>query len=282
MTGPDNTPRKELQEKDFIQDSLQKNPFPFWIWLFILTALVAIFWGSSDWYSNFINKEIAQSPFLQVTNRQFSVFLWQFPEYMRINASSKRGYLTGFEYEEKVSIVPGEADNFVVAPPDLIFLYHTWHRQISTEFTKRPIPSNEFKEFLTYSEEWQPNKWPTAPVSYAALVQTLAKSTEVQDLNELPEAELPMDVREAFQGWKNYTKEGVEINSINPSYEELDQFLKAHPHYARNYWRNILIKNYPKYLISAGKTEKGIIPKDEIAPFLRVAIFNFLQAQKKK
>src|ERR1700733_2884038 len=88
---PGGSLRKELQEKDFIQDSLWKNPFPFWIWLVILTIFIAIFWGSSNWYSTFISKEISQSPFLQVTNRHFSIFLWQYPEYMRINAKSKQG-----------------------------------------------------------------------------------------------------------------------------------------------------------------------------------------------
>jgi len=283
MKMPGNPPRKELQEKDFTQDSLRKNPFPFWIWLVILTSLIAIFWGSGNWYSNFINQEVAKSPFLQLTNRQFSIFLWQFPEYMRINAKSKQGYLTGFQYQEnKINMVLSDADKYVVAPPDLLFLYHTWQRLISQEFTPRAIPSDEFKEFLAYAEEWQPRYWPEAPKPYVALVQDLAKNASVQDLNEQSEDILPILVRQSFQGWKNYFKEGDAINSINPTYAEMQQFIKEKPHYARNYWRNIVEVQYPMYLKSIKQQKQNdIMPRNEIAPFLRVAYYNFFEARKK-
>jgi len=228
-------------------------------------------------------KQVKSNPFLQVTNRQFSLFLWQFPEYMRVNATQKAGYLPGFQYQSKISLVLGSADDYVSAPPELLFLYHTWHRLISSEFIARPIPLNEFREFLDYEEEWQPQNWPAAPSGYVHLTQTLESSTQA-DLRALPIAILPQEVRVAFQGWKNYFKEGYLINQTKPTFAEMEGFLKSNPNYARNYWRNIVLDSYPNYLktLSLGSFDpNAIISKDEIAPFLRVAFFNYKQSLEK-
>jgi hypothetical protein len=281
---PPPPPQKPLQEKDFIQDSLRKNPFPFWLWLFILTALMSLFWGISNSYKGFINQEVAQSPFLQVTNRQFSLFLWQFPEYMRINAYAKSNYLTGFQYNDKVTLILEDADKYVVAPPETIFLYQTWDRLISTEFASRPIPASEFKQFLSEVPEWTPSGWPQAPKGYVEFIQTLTSHSEASNLGILPESNLPMVVRQAFQGWKNYFKEGDAINNAKFTPDEVRNFLKLYPHYARPYWRNIMLNNYPRYLEftiePAAENAKGTVADDEIAPFLRVALYNYKQAQK--
>lgn len=252
-----------------------------WLWLFLLTILAALFWGSNSYFFSKWQQDIESSPFLQVTNRQFSIFLWQFSDHMRVNSKSKSGYLPGFQYENKVSLVLEEADKYVSAPPSLIFLYHAWHRQISQEFSPRPIPLSEFKEFLAYAEEWKPAFWTQAPKGYIQLIQTLSNPTTTQNLNELPESSLPMDVRKAFQGWKNYFKEGDEINKLKPTYLQVTDFLKTHPHYARNYWRNIVRGTTPNYLLSFLKNkDKGDVemPQNEITPFLRVAIFNYLKS----
>jgi hypothetical protein len=277
MKAPGDPSRKKLQEKDFIQDRLRKNQFPFWIWLVILTTFIAIHWGTYNWYSNFIHTEIAKNPFLQVTNRQFSLFLWQFPEYMRINSKNKQGYLTGFQYGERITLVLKEADSYVVAPPSLIFLYHVWHRLISEEFSPRPIPVDEFKQFLAYAEEWQPRYWPNAPKPYLNFVADLAKNATTEVLGKQEEEIIPFEVKQAFQGWKNYFKEGDAINAISPTYAEMRQFLNLNPHYARNYWQNIVHDDYPLYLISIGdeQKQKEEIPKNELVPFLRVAFFNY-------
>src|SRR5271154_2343172 len=103
-------PNKPLQEKDFIQESYTKNPFPIWLWFFIVITITALLWGGGSWYTKRMNQEIRSSPFLQVTNRQLSLFLWQFPEYMRANARTKNGYLPGFQYQEKISVFPDVAD----------------------------------------------------------------------------------------------------------------------------------------------------------------------------
>ncbi len=274
--------KNELQEKDFIQDSLMKNPLPAWIWLVVITCLVAVLWGGSSWYSKFMSTEAAQNPFLQVTNREFSLFLWQFPEYMRVNSSSKTSYLPGFQYENKVSLIPAEADKYVVAPPEVLFLYHTWNRLVHSEFVYRSISAQDFKEFLEYAEEWLPQNWPGAPNGYTSFIKTLPQANPSLDLNTLTEAELPLVVRQAFLGWKNYVKEGDAINAVRPALQEIDQFLTKCPHYARNYWRNIVASSYPDYLMNTllNAPKDKILGNDEVAPFLRVALYNFIQAKK--
>ena len=63
---------------------------------------------------------------------------------MRVHAPREGGYLR-VSYENKVSLVLyGQADEWVVAPPELLFLYHTWRREASGEFSPRPIPREEF------------------------------------------------------------------------------------------------------------------------------------------
>lgn len=267
----------ELQEKDFINESYSKNPFPFWFWLLVVITATALIWTVSWWYSTRMEKEYQQDPFLEVTNREFSLFLWQFPERMRAHAPRKLGYLPGFHYENRVSLVLEEADNWVIAPPELLFLYHTWKRQISKEFSPRPIPKEEFVEFLNYAEEWKPSNWPKAPEGYVKFIEAFNTERE-SDLAKLPLSTLPFEVRQAFQGWKNYFQEGEAINALTPTYGQLNRFLLTHPHYARNYWSNILKDSVPDYLkyIRAQPPESDV-PAQELANFTKVALFNFLQ-----
>ncbi len=282
MTLPPNRP---LLEKDFIQESYSKNPFPIWLWFFIVITITALIWGGRSWYAEKMGEEIQSSPFLQVTNRQFSVFLWQFPEHLRVNTKTKSGYLTGFQYENKIGPFLNSVEDYVVAPPELIFLYHTWNRLISNEFTPRPIPLDEFKAFMNYSEEWKPNNWPEAPRPYINLFDSLAKENAPKDLNDIPDDVLPRQIKQAFQGWKNYFKEGNDINRAKPTYAELQEFIRTHPHYARNYWRNIVEYKTPHYLytFTFGKFDpKETVPNEEMTAFLRVAIFNYLQAKQNK
>src|SRR5262249_24912101 len=96
-------PTDQLSEKDFIHDEYPKNPYLFWIWVTLLTSFLCLLWVGYSWYQNSIFNKIKVSPFLQVTNRQMSLFLWQNPEYMRINAPNKAVYLPGFQYVNKIS-----------------------------------------------------------------------------------------------------------------------------------------------------------------------------------
>jgi len=275
-----NEPVEELSEKDFIQESRQKPTFPYWVWLFLIAVVAALVLGGGSWYTNRLSELFKISPFLQVTNREISLFLWQNPEYMRINAKQKNGYLPAFKYLDKITIDLAQADQFATAPPDLLFRYHTWKRLLSGEFTSTPIPKKEFLSFLSYAQEWQPPFWVDAPAGYKKLVEGLEENP-IQDLATLSQEILPVDVRIAFQGWQNYFADGEAINTFLPTQEQLRQFLASHPNYARNYWRNIVQERTPNYLRSlkpSGNNE-GLIPGSELTSFLRVAIFNYLKAQ---
>jgi hypothetical protein len=267
----------ELPEKDFIQEGYRKNPFPFWLWLFLLTAIIAILWGGSSWYSGKLGSLFKDNPFLQVTNRDVSLFLWQNPEFMRINSNQKNGYLTGFKYVDQVTMELASADQYAVAPPELLFRYHTWSRLVKQESSFSKINLTEFREFLDAVPEWQPTYWPNAPKEYVKMVQGLSSSL-TEDLATLNEAILPLDVRIAFQGWKNYFKDGEAINQVKPTYLQMRQFLTHHPHFARNYWRNIVAESNPDYLkdVNSLDSEK-IVPSNRMSSFLKVAIFNYLR-----
>lgn len=273
-------PRKSpLSEDQFIHEGYKENPYPFWFWLFLLAVMMCLTWGAQSWYQSYLQTQIKQNPFLQVKNRDLSLFLWQNPEFMRVNASKKSGYLPGFQFLEKVTLEPAFADVYATAPPELLFLYHTWNRQIRHEFPRRKIDPQEFMEFLHYAEEWQPSLWPDAPQEYAALVVSLPNST-LSDLQTLPETVLPEPVRMAFQGWKNFFKEGEAINKSDPTYGQMEAFLALYPHYARNYWRNISSLHYLKTLSMGAFEKEERIPFEELSPFLRVAFFNYQKGKE--
>lgn len=268
----------ELQEKDFIQERRGKDPSSFWIWLVLMALVAALLWGGRSWFLDQMQQRISLSPFLQVTNRQFSLFLWQHPEYMRAHARYKIGYLPGFQYGDAISVDPDLADQYVVAPPEVLFLYHTWHRLLGSTFFPEPISIVEFRDFLSANAEWQTRYWKDAPADYVKLLESVEKGDiPTNDLASLPESTLPKEVRQAFQGWKNYNKEGEEINALRPTFAEMSAFLQKNEHYARNYWRNI-VEDPSQYLktLSTGKFEaSNTIPFQEVAPFLRQAFFNY-------
>lgn len=266
------------REENFIHEGYAKDPWFLWISFVLLATLLFTLWGGQTLYQKYIQSRIAINPFLQVTNREFSLFLWQNPEYMRVHFKNKTGYLPGFQYAEKIGVDPQAADQYVVAPPQIISLYHAWHRLIGTEFTARPIPIEEFREFVQYAEEWHPKYWAAASDEYINFFNFLTEST-LLDLQALPWTTLPQEVRSAFQGWKNYFKEGAQINALRPTYTQMQTFLAAHPHYARTYWKNVLVDSVPNYLKGLESLDLEVeIPYDELTPFLRVAFFNFQQS----
>ncbi len=274
-------PRKELAEQDFINEGYSKNPFPLWAWFVVLIIFLGALWAGSNWYNGKLNLMVRSSPFLQVTNRQLSLFLWQNPEYMRINAKEKGSYLPAFHYLDKVTVDIAQADHFAMAPPELLFRYHVWDRLVRVEFSPRPIPKKDFMDFLSYAEEWHPRYWPDAPAGYIKLVENLA-SNPADNLATLPVAVLPTDVRIAFEGWTNYFKDAEAINEIQPTYSQMRAFLEGHPHYARNFWRNIVATVAPAYLSSVTSAQaKGdsLVPVDDMTSFLKVAVYNYLKTQ---
>lgn len=272
---------KQLPEDKFIHEGYKSDPGTLYAWFFFLAFLMALMWGAGSWYADYLNRQQASKPFLQVTNRELSSFLWQRPEYMRINAKSKTGYLPAFQYLQKVSVEPNLADEYVIAPPETLFLYHTWHRLIGDVWAPRTIPAGEFLQFLSYCEEWQPKYWPKAPASYQDMVKALDPKADL-DLRQLPETTLPLTVRIAFQGWKNYFSEGEAINQFKPTYQEASQLILKHPTFARNYWQNIEDTQERQYLkqLSQKSDSSEPIPSAELIPFLKLALFNFSQAAK--
>lgn len=264
---------KELHDSELIHDSLRSNPRPAWVYLGIIVTVAALLFGLADQVFSKQQRLQAENPFLQVTNREFSLFLYQFPEYMRINVSSKAGYLPGFQYSEKIGIEPGQADDYVSVPPEVLSFYHVWKSLIGDIFIPREIRVGEFLHFLDYSPEWQPSEWPGATPGYQEIVNGLGKENGIIE-------GVPIEVQKAFIGWKNYFMEGELINKINPSYGEMARFLEQYPYYARNYWQNILMRGKPDYLKSLFLQDvdpHAKIPESEMAAFLKVAYYNFLQ-----
>ena len=74
-----------LSEKDFIQNGWSIRSLPFWLWIALTAVAASLIWGGGNWFGGYLQKEKKQDPFLEVTNREFSVFLWQFPNFMRMN-----------------------------------------------------------------------------------------------------------------------------------------------------------------------------------------------------
>jgi hypothetical protein len=270
-------PKKELKEKNFIHEGNSKVLILSWIFFFLAVILFSLFASIGNWFKAQTREEITKSPFLQVTNRQFSLFLWQNPQYMRNFAKNKTGYLPGFQPSPKVTPDPEQADNYVIAPPDVLFHYHTWQRLLAEYQIPRPIPPHEFAEFLEADKEWLPAYWKDATKEYKSLVKGL-ESQKGKDLNHYEKKDLPFVVRQAFWGWKNFFKEGDEINKVQPSKEEIEEFLSTYPHYRRNYWKNI----YPHYLLDL--QDKNIdsqakLSNENFTPFFKTAFFNFQKAK---
>lgn len=273
---------RKLSEKDFINEGYAKNPLPLWLWFALLAIFACLVWGFTSWFQGLMEKDIKFKPFLEVTNREMSLFLWQNPSFMRSHSKTKTGYLTGFKYGDKDTLELSNTEDFVVAPPDLLFLYHTWKRLVGADYIARPIPRGEFVEFLNIVEEWQPKYWVKAPKPYIEFVESLSTSN-IKDLQAISTTVFPIVVRQAFQGWKNYFREGESINQFQPTYADVQAFLADHPYYARNYWRNIqaMAGQHDLEILTLGKFEAAdTIPSDQVPPFLKVALFNFERSKK--
>lgn len=253
----------DLPEDKMIQEA--KSSTPAWIYLALIAVFAGLVWGGGSWFWEKREQMRQANFFAQVTNREMSLFLWQFPEYMRASVSMKVGYLDGFQYGDKIAIEPGMADKYVAAPPQVLFLYHVWNRLLGSYGSDKSIDRSEFLNFLEDCPEWKPENWAGAPKGYQEIIKSLRFN------------EVPLMVRQAFTGWKNFFFDKEKINQVKPTYEQMEKLLAKFPHYARNDWRNILMKNKPDYLKSLfiGKFDpKGVIPEDELAPFLKLAIYN--------
>lgn len=270
-------PQEPLPERKFIDDTRQADPTIMWFWLFFVIALMTLIWGIGSQFSGFMQEQTEARPFLQVTNREISVFLWQHPDRMRVNQRRKSGYLPAFEYLGSVTVDPKLADQYVSAPPQLLFRYHIWKRLLGDLVFDRPIPEREFAEFLEYDSQWAPHYWPDAPEGYRAVMTSLDPVSD-EDLAKLPDDILPPVVRQAFYGWRNYRYEGEEINAVQPSVKDLRSFIDEYPNFQRSLWKNLVDDGGARYLQlladpNASQTQR--VPVYQLSPFLRVAYYNF-------
>lgn len=254
---------KELQEKDFIQEKRGKNPFPVWFWMLVVVSVLVAVLVVVGQIISVTNKNVEESPFLKVSNRDFSIFLWSHPEFMRANYRGKSGYLPDFQMAPKVTPQGAKADNWVQAPPEVLFEYQQWKRFIGDILFPRPISSIDLQNFLEYDEQWRPEYWKEAPQGYADLINQL----NTKDISE----QLPKNLRQAYVGWKNYYLEGGKIVALPNDSKMIETFLNEYPAFKPNYWKNI----YPHYLESLGK--KDPLPNDEVPPFLKTALYNYNQ-----
>ncbi|MDR3625124.1 MAG: hypothetical protein P4L16_08330 [Chlamydiales bacterium] len=266
----------KLSEKEFISGKLyHKETFSLWFCLVFLIVLIGILYSVFYTRDSWIEKKIDDNPFLQVTYREFSLFLWQNPEFMKINFKGPSEYLKNVK-EDKIGILPDFAESYVMAPPEVLFRFHLWKELLGKKLLSRPIFFQEFQEFLQYSQEWTVLYWQTAPQSYLTLINLISFDPLLYhsfDLREL----LPFEVSLAFQGWKNYFKEGGEINEIEFTYGEILKFLSRYPELSRSYWRNVLKEMVPEYLIY--QTQENIDLKDkvnkrEVSSLLKVYYYN--------
>lgn len=268
-------PENELYESDFVHEESPPGGFSSFVWMIGIFAVITIVWAGSNISFSFFNKEAEQKPLLQVTNRQMALFLWQNPEWMRSNVKNKTGYLPGFQPPPKMAPYSAEADEYVVAPPELLFHYHTWKRLVGDYVISRAIPSAEFVEFLTRDDEWLPHYWANAPKGYVEFISGMDQ-LDIEDYQNLPESVLPLQVKQAFWGWKNYMIEGKAINQMKPTVGEVQKFLLRYPNYARNLWSEL----YPGYLsfYEENKDDPSVVlPNEDIPPFLRVALYNYIK-----
>ena len=281
---PDTQDKVSLTEDHFIHEGIKKNPGPLWIFAgLVLVVLLGLF-ISQQYFSIVSEKRFENRPFLQVTNREMSLFFWQNPAFMRANAKRKSGLLPGFHSEDSIQLRMASVDDYVIAPPSFLFYYHAWHRLLYLDPPARRILGKEFMEFLTYSQEWHPIYWNDAPAVYVELLDRLEKDKSLL-IQEIDRQQIPKEVQLAFQGWKNFFHEGEAINSRVFTFAELEAFLEKNPTFNRNFWRNILIESVPDYLFTFSKKDfrrSEKVPFREMSAFLRLAMFNFLEAQEGK
>ncbi len=126
-----------------------------------------------------------------------------------------------------------------------------------------------------------------SPEGYVKLIGS-RDYIKIENLQTLQENVLPLVVRQAFLGWKNYFIEGSKINDLKPTFSQIQEFLNQYPHYARQYWRNIQEANQQKvaglsYLNAfVYKTfiPDAVVPKKSYPPLLGLLCIMHSKHQK--
>jgi hypothetical protein len=269
-----------LPEKNFIQEGFRKNPKPFIFWFVVCLAATLLVWFAMYLMSKGREEIVERYPQMQVTNRQMSLFLWQNPEFMRKNVRAKTHYLEAWkdQFGERLTVAPEEADKWVEAPYEVLFLYFVWQRLLGDYYYPRSIKQEEFLAFLKEDPEWHPRYWKEAPASYRELLAWIEGQAHYEDLKELSYRELPLVVRQAFQGWKNYTKEGNQIQKLRPTYRQLWTFLDKYPNFKRSLWINLVKEK--DYLIPVQAKGTDTVPDSQMDGLLKMALYNYLSGTR--
>lgn len=272
----------EISDADLTKSPKKKDPLVFAIFVAVFAVVVLLFWSGGYWLQTAVPSLMSSSDFYKVTNRQISTFIWQFPSLRRQYQSGTIGYLPGFDYTTRTGIASGQADVQVQAPKKLLYSYHAWNRLVNLKQPKRIVPMLEFYEFLDFNPEWDPVNWKEAPEAYRQLVRRL-QFRSINEAEWVQAAEsIPEETRVTFMGWKNATLEAPFIDEQKITVGQMQDFLEKYPHYARNYWKNLVAKDYPLYLLSVWqeKEPQEILSGGEVAGFLKQAFWNEQQALK--
>ncbi len=68
-----------LKEENFFNEKGKRSLFPFLFSAIAITFLSSISWELVQWSQKVLGNAHSVSPFHQVTNRDFSLFLWENP-----------------------------------------------------------------------------------------------------------------------------------------------------------------------------------------------------------
>lgn len=253
-----------------------------WVFLVLFCAVFGLLWFSACFHTKILSERINRSFFYKVSNRDFSLFLWQNPEFMRANAYNKLGYLPHFNTDQGVQVIPELADQHVSVPSDVLYRYHIWKLLLGKSLANRPINVTEFKNFLRNNPEWYPQYWSKSTPAYKQFIDHLDSLIDV-DLQNYSYKAFPLKVRMAFQGWKNYFFEWDDIKEVRPTIEQMKTFLEEHPGYKRCLWRNLLLSDKPDYLkpfwgCRSPPSSNDSLNDDELSNFLKAGFYNYSKA----
>ncbi len=195
-----------MDEKDFIQNRVSKDPAPLFVYLIVVLLTVAGIWWVRGWQHEYQTTQHALHPELQVTNRDMQLFLWQHPQHMRVHVRKKMGYLPAFATSGRGALDPEMAEQFVRVPPALLYRYHRWNNLIGKVVFPREEPKWDL--FKEENPSWQV---------------------------ESDEAKL----MQAYVGWINYYEEGEAINALPITYADVRALVAAYPGYAPEHWSDL-------------------------------------------
>jgi hypothetical protein len=224
-----------MDEKDFIQNNASKDPYPLFIYFAFMLLLIGGLLFVRSCERSVRQQQQATYPALQVTNRDFQLFLWQHPHFMRLHVKKKSGYLTAFSPIGRGELDPDLAHKWVRAPPELLYRYHRWKRLIDAVIFPRSWSREEWSAFFADNPAWQEEKE-------------------------------GIKLQQAILGWTNYYLEGDTINEFPIRYAEVLGLVAKYPGFSPDQWQDL----NPNYELKG----VGVVPTGTLPSFVRVAIFN--------